>query len=408
VASPLDRTLTLAELVQAAAVGDLLESSAQFHRVSIALVDLDGHVVVEAPGPGGAGGLERPLDLDGVPLGRLVLGPCEDGERLAAHLVTSLEVVFHAGYARHMATMLHLSTLAATYEELAEKNRRLASAVERMHDVDRLKSNFLATISHELRTPLTSVIGYAEMLLEGLAGPLNREQRDYVQIIMEKGDQLLQLITGILDVSRVETGGLRIARESVDVGELVRSGLKAMGPLARRKRLELRGAEVGEMRVSGDKDKLRQVVLALIGNAVKFTPEGGRVEVQIEVGPIERYDAIATHPVPSSVGVRMRVADNGIGIAPEKQERIFEPFFQVDSSSTREYGGTGLGLTLVKSYVEAHGGKVWVDSQLGRGSSFTVTLPASTAESTEGVRVPHRRASSTPGVGDDGSGGTRV
>jgi signal transduction histidine kinase len=337
------------------------------------------------------------------------VGPVPPGssirlEAIAHHMAQCLGVVFHAGYARHMATMLHLSTLSATYEELADKNRRLASAVERMQDVDRLKSNFLATISHELRTPLTSVIGYAEMLLEGLAGPLNREQRDYVQIIMEKGDQLLQLITGILDVSRVETGSLRIMRESVDVGELIRNGLKAMGPLARRKKLELRGAEIGELRVQGDRDKLRQVVLALIGNAVKFTPEGGRVEVAVDVGPLYREEDLPTHPTErGSVGVRMRVADNGIGIAPEKQDRIFEPFFQVDSSSTREYGGTGLGLTLVKSYVEAHGGKVWVDSQLGHGSSFTVTLPAG--------ETPPRRAASNPGIPaitpDETSGGTR-
>jgi signal transduction histidine kinase len=220
------------------------------------------------------------------------------------------------------------------------------------------------------------------MLIEGLAGTLTTEQREYVQIIMEKGDHLLQLITGLLDVSRMDSGSMRLTKEPIRLGELVGSILTAMTPLARRKRVELRLETPPDLpRVEGDREKLRQVLFNLVGNAIKFTPEQGQVCVELTVGSLAREDElVSTPPEGPGIGVRLRVADSGIGIAPEKQVRIFEPFFQVDSSSTREYGGTGLGLTLVKSYVEAHGGQVWVDSELGRGSAFTVTLPALPAE----------------------------
>jgi signal transduction histidine kinase len=298
--------------------------------------------------------------------------------RVAEHVTRVVGILVHTAYARHLTAQIHSATIAETYKELSEKNQRLAAAVERMQEVDRLKSNFLATVSHELRTPLTSVIGYSEMLIEGLAGALTQEQREYVQIIMEKGDQLLQLITGLLDVSRMDSGSMRLAREPIRLGELVGSILTAMAPLARRKRVDLRlDAPPDLPRVEGDREKLRQVLFNLVGNAIKFTPESGQVHIGLTVGPLAREDEmVSAPPETDGVGVRLRVADSGIGIAPEKQVRIFEPFFQVDSSSTREYGGTGLGLALVKSYVEAHGGRVWVDSELGRGSAFTVTLPA--------------------------------
>ena len=372
--------------------------------------------------------LVAPLVHDGTLLGTVVFGPYQPGERrmqltgaaqsllgpaglaegeaaLAAspsygelqahkvleHVVRVIGVLLHASYARHLTAELHTAAIAETYRELSEKNARLHAAVERMQEVDRLKSNFLATISHELRTPLTSVIGYSEMLIEGLAGALNQEQRDYVQIIMEKGDHLLTLITGLLDVSRMDSGTPTLSLEPCAVPELCGSILSALAPLARRKRVELRAEPApGLPRVLADREKLRQVLFNLLSNAIKFTPEGGRVVLSLETGSLAREDDLGS-TAPIGDGVRIRVADTGIGIAPEKQGRIFEPFFQVDSSSTREYGGTGLGLTLVKSYVEAHGGRVWVESALGRGSVFTVTLPV--AEADQGRAVASGRAS---------------
>jgi signal transduction histidine kinase len=158
-----------------------------------------------------------------------------------------------------------------------------------------LKSNFLATVSHELRTPLTSVIGYSEMLLEGLAGPLSPEQRDYVQIIMEKGDHLLTLITGLLDVSRMDTGTPTLSLEPIALPELCASILSALAPLARRKRVELRAEPApGSPRAHADREKLRQVLFNLLSNAIKFTPEGGRVLLSIDSGTLAREDDLGS------------------------------------------------------------------------------------------------------------------
>jgi signal transduction histidine kinase len=446
--SALDRPIALAELVEAAALDEVIRSYADFHGVEMEVVDAQGNVLCHAGKPAElceavrdrpAGAVRcdarrrearqprptprcdcfcglryrsTPLVHEGTLLGAVVVGPYRpddqptaltgavqtllgpgglaEGEaalsrlhtiadaqaqKIVAHVARVLGVLLHTAYARHLTAQLHTATMAEAYKELSDKNERLGAAVERMQEVDRLKSNFLATVSHELRTPLTSVIGYSEMLIEGLAGQLNPEQREYVQIIMEKGDHLLQLITGILDVSRMDSGPLKLAREPLQVAEMAANILSALTPLARRKRVELRlDAARPVPRVHADREKLRQVVIHLVSNAVKFTPEGGRVLVGVEVGPLAREEDLVAGGA-GALGVRLRVTDSGIGIAPDKQVRIFEPFFQVDSSSTREYGGTGLGLTLVKSYVEAHGGHVWVDSELGRGSAFTVTLP---------------------------------
>jgi signal transduction histidine kinase len=324
-------------------------------------------------------------DLGAIETALANLRPLRDDrvKRLLEHAARTLEVVLHTAYARHLAGQLHLAAIQDAYGELADKNKRLAAAVERMQEADRIKSNFLATVSHELRTPLTSVIGYSEMLLEGLAGPLNEEQREYVTTIMEKGDSLLQIISGILDVSRMESGALQLRSEPVDLREVIHLAASALQPALKRKRLRLDmpDDETPAIPVMGDRDKIRQILMNLLGNAIKFTPDGGFIQLVVERGPLSSEDDAerfgpAGDGAASPPGVRLRVRDSGIGIAKEKQVRIFEPFFQVDSSSTREYGGTGLGLTLVKNLVEAQGGRVWVESELGRGSVFTVTFPA--------------------------------
>jgi signal transduction histidine kinase len=195
---------------------------------------------------------------------------------------------------------------------------------------------------------------------------------------MEKGDALLQIISGMLDVSRMEAGMLRLERQPVDLRDIIATAVTALQTPLRRKKLALRtpADDAAAPRVVGDRDKLRQILMNLLGNAIKFTPEGGRIEVEITVGELDRAGEHGRFADADTPAVHLRVRDNGIGIPKEKQARIFEPFFQVDSSSTREYGGTGLGLTLVKSLVEAQGGHVWVESELGRGSLFVVTLPA--------------------------------
>jgi two-component system sensor histidine kinase BarA len=330
------------------------------------------HVAVDVAG---VAWMVAPLMHEGDTIGTLIV---RGNETVTAHLHRVADAFIVDGIKRAMSARMHMATVEEANRELTEKNKRLAQAVERLQEADRVKSNFLATVSHELRTPLTSVIGYSEMLLEGIAGELNDEQREYVRTVMEKGDQLLQLITGILDISRMEAGEMKISKSPFELEDVMSTALSTVAPHARRKKLILHCTlEPGLPLVYGDRDKVRQVLLNLIGNAIKFTPEGGKIEVAAVVGTLAQPSPEL--PPDSPRGVRIWVRDSGIGVPLEHQKRVFDPFFQVDNSSTREYGGTGLGLSIVKRLVEAHGGNVWIDSENGRGATFAFTIPLAPA-----------------------------
>jgi signal transduction histidine kinase len=385
-----DAPVTLDELLDRNA-RETLAASAEDLGVKLSLFDRQGRLLagIEAPPEvaaarpefeplslevGGAHFVVSALNHEGCLVGVVAVAG-RDGERtlehLAAHLTRVADAFVYDGMKRAMSARMHMATVEEANRELTEKNRRLALAVERLQEADRVKSNFLATVSHELRTPLTSVIGYSEMLLEGIAGQLNDEQREYVRTVMEKGDQLLHLITGILDISRMEAGEMRLERAPVEIDEVVSVALSTIAPHARRKKISLSvDLPEGLPPVLGDRDKIRQVLLNLLGNAVKFTPEGGRVQVGASLGALGHKDG-----PDGGRGLRVWVSDSGIGVPVEHQQRVFDPFFQVDNSSTREYGGTGLGLSIVKRLVDAHGGVVWVESEAARGSTFVFTLP---------------------------------
>ena len=287
--------------------------------------------------------------------------PHGTAEKILKHFMDLLDVMVFTGHKNLIAAKLHIEAVQESYRELEEKNRQLEVSFAKLKELDRLKSNFLATMSHELRTPLTSVIGYSEMMLEGLGGPLTTEQREYLGIIMEKGENLLQLITSILDISKIEAGRVRLVLSEVDVSQLMRDAVATVLPLARKKGLKV-GCEPSTLpRLHCDREKLRQCLVNLCSNAVKFTPAGGTITVSAE-------------PVGDS-RIAIHVADTGIGIAEEHLGRVFDVFYQVDGSSTREYGGAGLGLAIVKSFVEAHGGDIAVRSSPGAGSTFSMRLP---------------------------------
>ena len=287
--------------------------------------------------------------------------PNGTAEKILKHFMDLVDVMVFTGHKNLIAAKLHIEAITLSYRELQEKNRALEDSYGKLKELDRLKSNFLATMSHELRTPLTSVIGYSEMMLEGLGGPLTAEQREYLGIIMEKGENLLQLITSILDISKIEAGRVRLVLSEVDPGQVMRDAVATILPLARKKGLKV-SCEPGELpRIQADRDKVRQCLVNLASNAVKFTPAGGAITVTAQVLPPEM---LAIH-----------VTDTGIGVGEEHLPRLFDVFYQVDGSSTREYGGAGLGLAIVKSYVEAHGGSVHVRSEPGRGSTFSIHLP---------------------------------
>jgi signal transduction histidine kinase len=288
--------------------------------------------------------------------------------RVMLHFGQLLQTMLFAGQKMFLTSHLHIEATLEQNRDLEERNQKLEDANTHLKELDRMKSAFLATVSHELRTPLTSIIGYSEMLAEGLAGALNEEQVDYVRTIMEKGETLLKLISSILDISQIEAGKVRLNFETMDAVELINSSVSSLRPQAQKKGVVLEAKLPSRMpQVTGDRDRLRQVVTNLLTNAVKFTPKTGRVTISMsEVGH---------QPDLNAPGFRIIVEDSGVGIPADQFDKIFQSFYQVDSSSTREYGGAGLGLAIVKSFVEGHGGIVRLASEMGHGSRFTLILP---------------------------------
>jgi signal transduction histidine kinase len=372
--STLDEPIELARLIPIGELDELIDSVERAVGGSIAIFDLHGHRLV---GRDDAGAACKDVIHDGECVARLGAS----GPNCAAaldHAATMLDLLVHHATARALAAATHEQAMRLTFGELTEHNLRLQRAVVRLEELDRLKSNFLATMSHELRTPLTSVIGYAEMMVEGLAGPVSDEQRDYLTTILGKADQLLSLITAVLDVSSLESGQLALERSALSVADLVASEIATYAPQAGRRGIAIQLDARGDTFVLGDRRKIRQVVSSLLSNAVKFTPDRGRVGVEVKTGPL----APGPGEDVATPAVQVVVSDSGIGISRDQVNKIFEPFFQVDSSSTRAFGGTGLGLTLAKAYVEAHGGRIWVDTSPGQGSTFTATFPARPEAST--------------------------
>jgi two-component system, NtrC family, sensor kinase len=244
---------------------------------------------------------------------------------------------------------------ARLFQEIADKGRQLEAA-------SRHKSEFLANMSHELRTPLNAVIGFSEVLLQRMFGALNDKQEEYLKDIYASGQHLLSLINDILDLSKVEAGRMELAPAPFHLPSALENAVTLVRERAGRHGIALElDLDPGLGELVGDERKVKQVVLNLLSNAVKFTPEGGRIGLT----------AVGRDGV-----VEISVSDTGIGIAPEDQTAIFEEFRQVGSDE-RKREGTGLGLTLAKKFVELHGGRIRVESALGRGSTFIFTLPTS-------------------------------
>jgi signal transduction histidine kinase len=275
---------------------------------------------------------------------------------------------------------MQLASARESYRELTARNEALNASRDELDQVDQLKSTFLATVSHELRTPLTSIIGYAEMLEGAAAGPLRDEQAAFVRTIRGKANQLLALISSLLDLGRLEAKSLELEREAVDPRALLSDVGSTIVPNANRRNvsLDIRVAD-GTPKIWGDPVRIRQILLNLADNAVKFTDEGGEVAIGAAPGNLAaQVDSGlgAAFFASSRRAVVLTVRDTGMGIAKENVARIFDAFYQVDGGTTRAHGGAGLGLSIVKQLVGIHDGEIEVTSALGEGTLFTVKLPA--------------------------------
>ncbi len=246
------------------------------------------------------------------------------------------------------------------FTELQEKNREVEQKSRELEAASQHKSEFLANMSHELRTPLNAIIGFSDVLTDRMFGELNEKQDEYVKDISASGTHLLSLINDILDLSKIEAGRMELERTDFDLPQAIDNAVILV-----RERAVRRGIALHQMvdeqlgQITGDERKVKQVLLNLLSNALKFTPEGGRIDVRAAI-----VDGV----------VEISVTDTGVGIAPEDQEAVFEEFRQVGGAE-KKAEGTGLGLTLCRKFVELHGGRIWVKSQVGTGSTFTFTLP---------------------------------
>ena len=279
---------------------------------------------------------------------------------------------------------MNVTRQAALLRQVQEHALDLETLNDALDQATRFKTQFLASQAHELRTPINAVIGFAELLRDEVFGPLNEKQKDYVHEILQSGRHLITLIGNVMDLSRIEAGSLGLQPEELDLVVPMAEAMALLKQDAERRRIQLRAVAVpGVVEVFADPNRLRQIFLNLISNGLRFTPEGGTVEVSAE-----RQGDWAD----------IRVRDTGVGIALEDQARIFAPFEQAGASLDRERRGSGLGLAITKTLVEMHGGSISLDSDPGKGATFSFRLPATKVEfEAAAMRTPAPlRRSATP------------
>jgi signal transduction histidine kinase len=247
---------------------------------------------------------------------------------------------------------------ARLFSEIGEKSRQLAVASQH-------KSQFLANMSHELRTPLNAILGYTELILDNIYGDTPDRMRSVLDRVQSNGKHLLGLINDVLDLSKIEAGQLTLSLSDYSIKDVVHSVFAAVESLATEKKLALKIELPSELPAArGDERRLTQVLLNLVGNAIKFTDTG---EVAIKAAAANGSYTLSVH-------------DTGPGIDLSDQVKIFEEFQQADSSATKKKGGTGLGLAIARRIVEMHGGRMWVESEIGQGATFFVTVPVKVQE----------------------------
>jgi signal transduction histidine kinase len=249
---------------------------------------------------------------------------------------------------------------ARLFEESEARAEELEAAYKELKESDRLKDELVQNVSHELRTPLTFVKGYVDLLMDGEEGLLNAEQQEYLQIVSDKTDDITRIIEDIITLQRINASNLQL--ETVPMTDVLTTAVSTHRLVADKKGLTIKADFVEDKAavVSIDKGRINQVIDNLVGNAMKFSPDGGTI-------------TIGMNKLDYAVCVSIR--DEGIGMPPDQHERIFERFYQIDGSARRRFGGTGIGLAIVKRIIDAHEGQIWVESEINKGSSFFFTLP---------------------------------
>lgn len=282
--------------------------------------------------------------------------------------------------------------------ELERKSMELEEANKELKVLDQLKSEFLANMSHELRTPMNSIIGYTQLLIDGVDGPINDDQKESLKKVERNAEHLLSLINDILDLSKIEAGKMVLELKPLALEVVVKDTVDTILPLAEDKRQEL-VVDIAEHlpQIMGDADKLRQILINLLNNAIKFTPRNGIITLHAEPW----QGSPPAHLDSGKAYLLISVQDTGIGIKEEDLDRLFGEFVQLDASASRKYGGTGLGLSITKRLVEMHHGAIWVESEYGKGSTFSFVIPFAEPLPVEMVeKVAKKQVLDTPVAGE--------
>jgi len=259
-------------------------------------------------------------------------------------------------------------------EEAQRRIEELEMQLRELRNSDVAKSQFLANVSHELRTPLTAIVTYGEVLRDGLLGEVTPRQSEAIQSVIGSSRQLLGMIEEILTYARTSARATQLEAEPVVLPDVIRDVYRMSASLMRKKGIRFETSyQKGLPPAHADREKVRHVLANLVGNAIDFTPEGGRIAISVSRRPSD------------TKWLEVVVEDDGIGIDPQHHEMIFREFAQVDSSRARRHHGTGLGLAIARSFVHLHGGEIWVESELGKGSRFCFTLPADRAGEQSGA-----------------------
>lgn len=266
-----------------------------------------------------------------------------------------------------------------TWSCLEKRSHDLEDASRQLRELDMVRRNLLSNVTHELRTPLSSILGYGEILEEELTGTLSAEQHELLQRLLTDGYRLRELINTMIAMNQITSGNLDLELQPLNLGMILQPACEQQLDAVEAKALSLDlDVDPALPMVRGDPNHVYQIVANLLSNAVKFTPEGGRIRIR---ACLKRGAGWLQDPARDEAIV-VEIRDTGIGLAPEKLKMLFTSFYQADPSATRQFGGMGLGLSLVKSLVELHGGQVWAESTLGEGSSFSFSLPVWTSTDT--------------------------